>query len=141
MSEFTPNRRQVLCGLMIGLLAPAGVVACTNGTARRNGVGDAKAGAVLAKVSDIAIGGGALVNSGTNGQLLVCQPSRGVFTAYNPTCTHLGNTVDPPQHNVIICPAHGSQFNSANGDVEKGPAQTPLASVKVTVAGANVLLA
>jgi Rieske Fe-S protein len=141
MTSFTPNRRQVLCGLMIGLLAPAGVVACTNGTARRNGVGDAKAGAVLAKVSDIAVGSGALVNSGTNGQLLVCQPSSGVFTAYDPTCTHLGNTVDPPQNNVITCPAHGSEFNPANGDVERGPAETPLASVKVKVAGASVVLA
>lgn len=141
MTSFTPNRRQVLCGLMIGLLAPAGVVACTNGTARRNGVGDAKAGAVLAKVSDIAVGSGALVNSGTNGQLLLCQPSKGVFTAYDPTCTHLGNTVDPPQNDVITCPAHGSQFNAANGDVEKGPAESPLSSVKVTVSGANVVLA
>jgi Rieske Fe-S protein len=141
MTELMPNRRQVLCGLMVGLLAPAGLVACTNGNVRRNGVGDAKSGAVLAKVSDIAVGGGALVNSGTNGQLLLCQPSKGVFTAYNPTCTHLGNTVDPPQHDVITCPAHGSQFDAASGDVERGPAQTPLASVKVNVVGENVVLA
>jgi Rieske Fe-S protein len=136
-----PNRRQVLCGLMIGLLAPGALVACTNGDVRRNGVGDSKPGSVLAKVSDIAVGSGALVNSGTTGQLLVCQPSQGMFTAYNPTCTHLANTVDPPQNNVITCPAHGSQFNPANGDVERGPAETPLASVKVKVVGPNVVLA
>ena len=141
MTELMPNRRQVLCGLMVGLLAPGALVACTNGTARRNGVGDGKAGSVLAKVSDIQVGSGALVNSGTNGQLLLCQPSQGVFTAYDPTCTHLGNTVDPPVSDVITCPAHGSQFAAANGDVEKGPAQTPLTSVKVKVAGANVVLA
>ncbi|HEY4022205.1 MAG TPA: Rieske (2Fe-2S) protein [Pseudonocardiaceae bacterium] len=136
-----PNRRQVLCGLMIGLLAPGALVACTNADVRRNGLGDAKSGAVLAKVGDIAVGGGALVNSGTTGQLLLCQPSQGVFTAYDPTCTHLGNTVDPPVSDVITCPAHGSQFNAANGDVERGPAETPLASVKVKVSGQNVVLA
>ena len=141
MTNLMPSRRQVLCGLMVGLLAPGALVACTNGTARRNGVGDGKSGSVLAKVSDIAVGGGALVNSGTNGQLLVCQPSKGVFTAYDPTCTHLQNTVDPPVSDVITCPAHGSQFNAANGDVERGPAQTPLTSVKVTISGANVVLA
>lgn len=140
-SSVTPNRRQVLCGLMIGLLAPGALVACTNGDVRRNGVGDGKSGSVLAKVSDIAVGSGALVNSGTTGQLLLCQPSQGVFTAYNPTCTHLGNTVDPPVNDVITCPAHGSQFNPANGDVERGPAETALASVKVRVVGANVVLA
>ncbi len=136
-----PNRRQALCGLMVGLLAPAGLVACTNGNVRRNGVGDGTPGSVLAKVSDIAVGGGALVNSGTNGQLLVCQPNKGTFTAFNPTCTHLGNTVDPPRNDVITCPAHGSQFNPTNGDVERGPAQTPLASVNVKVVGENVVLA
>lgn len=141
MTELMPNRRQVLCGLMVGLLAPGALVACTNGNVRGNGVGNGKSGSVLAKVSDIAVGSGALVGSGTNGQLLLCQPSKGVFTAYNPTCTHLGNTVDPPVSDVITCPAHGSQFNAANGDVERGPAQTPLASVKVKVVGANVVLA
>ena len=79
MAELMPNRRQVLCGVMVGLLAPAGLVACTNANVRQNGIGNAKSGAVLAKVSDIAVGGGALVNSGTNGQLLLCQPSKGVF--------------------------------------------------------------
>ena len=141
MTELMPNRRQVLCGLLVGLLAPGALVACTNGNVRRNGVGDGKSGSVLAKASDIAVGGGALVDSGTNGQLLLCQPSRGVFTAYNPTCTHLGNTVDPPQNDVITCPAHGSRFNAADGDVERGPAPTALASVKVKVVGANVVLA
>jgi cytochrome b6-f complex iron-sulfur subunit len=141
MTELMPNRRQVLCGLMVGLLAPGALVACTNGTVRRNGVGDATSGAVLAAASDIAVGGGALVNSGTNGQLLLCQPSKGVFTAYDPTCPHLGNTVDPPRNDVITCPAHGSQFNAADGAVERGPAQLPLTSVKVTLAGGNVVLA
>jgi Rieske Fe-S protein len=141
MTEIMPNRRQVLCGLMVGLLAPGALVACTNGTARRNGVGDGKSGSVLASVGDIAVGSGALVNSGTTGQLLLCQPGKGVFTAYDPTCTHLANTVDPPENNVITCPAHGSQFNPANGDVERGPAQIPLTSVQVKVAGQNVVLA
>ncbi len=141
MTELVPNRRQVLCGLMVGLLAPGALVACTNSNVRRNGVGDAQSGAVLAAASDIAVGGGALVNSGTNGQLLLCQPSKGVFTAYDPTCPHLGNTVDPPRNDVITCPAHGSQFNAADGAVERGPAQLPLTSVKVKLAGGNVVLA
>jgi Rieske Fe-S protein len=126
---------------MVGLLAPGALVSCTNGTARRNGVGDGEPGSVLAKVTDIPVGGGNFVNSGTTGQLLLVQPKTGDFRAYNPTCTHLGNTVDPPQNGVITCPAHGSQFNPANGAVERGPAELPLASVAVKVAGGNVVLA
>jgi cytochrome b6-f complex iron-sulfur subunit len=137
----TPSRRQVLCGLMVGLLAPGALAACSNGTVRGNGIGDGKPGAVLAKVTDIAVGSGSLVNSGTTGQLLLVQPTAGDFRAYNPTCTHLGTTVDPPAGGVITCPAHGSEFNPANGAVERGPAALPLASVAVKVVGANVVLA
>ncbi len=137
----TPSRRQVLCGLMVGLLAPGALVACTNGSVRDNGVGNGQSGAVLAKVTDIPVGGGNLVNSGSTGQLLLVQPTAGEFRAYNPTCPHLGNTVDPPENGVITCPAHGSQFNPANGAVERGPAQRPLASVAVKVVGGDVVLA
>jgi Rieske Fe-S protein len=122
-------------------MAPGALAACSSTGVRKGGPGDAKPGALLAKVSAIPVGGGQLVNAGTNGLLLVVAPKAGEIKVYNPTCPHAGSIVSPPQGGIITCPAHGSQFNPQNGDVERGPAPTGLTSVAVTVSKGNVLLA
>jgi Rieske Fe-S protein len=126
---------------LVAGIAPGALAACSTAGVRKGGPGDAKAGAVLAKVSAIPVGGGALVNAGTNGLLLVVAPKAGQLKAYNPTCPHAGAIVSPPQNGIITCPAHGSRFNPENGAVEQGPAPTGLTSVGVTVSKGNVLLA
>ena len=135
----TVSRRRMLGGLAVGGLA--GLVACGTGTSRQDGVGDARPGTRVAAVSDIPVGGGELVDVGSNGYLLVCQPQRGDIRAYNPTCPHMGATVAAPDNGVIVCPAHGSRFNPATGAVEQGPAAKGLAQIPVTVNNVQIVLA
>jgi Rieske Fe-S protein len=134
-------RRTVLCGLLLGVAAPGALAACDGAGVRKGGAGDAKPGAVLAKASDIPVGGGALVNSGSNGLLLIDQSAAGQFRAFDPTCPHAGAIVQPPQNGVITCPAHGSQFNPATGALVQGPAPNGLNTVAIRAAGQNVALA
>ena len=133
-----PNRRQLLCGLALGLVAPVVLTACE--PRREGGAGNARRGAVLAKVSQVPVGGGALVDAGTNGLVLLTQPQPGEVRAFNPTCPHAGAKVSPPHGNVITCPAHGSQFNATTGALLRGPAPHGLAAVPVTVEAGRILL-
>jgi cytochrome b6-f complex iron-sulfur subunit len=133
-----PTRRQVLCGLAVGLVAPS-VVACT--PTRVGGAGSAKPGTVLAKVSDVPVGGGLLADAGTNGLVLLTAPSAGEIKGFDPTCPHAGAKVGPPQGGIITCPAHGSQFDPTTGALKRGPAPHGLTVVPIRITGADVVLA
>lgn len=155
-----PSRRQVLCGLAVALLAPGALVAACGGdsgttssgsAATTSGAAGGAAGATtgpgggggpaaLAKLSNIPVGGGVLVD-GPSGKLLLVQPTAGTVKAFDARCTHQATVVDAPQGGVISCSAHGSQFNAADGSVKTGPATAPLATVNVRVDGTDVVLA
>lgn len=147
------SRRDVLCGLMVALVAPGALVAAcsdssdssnggtTNGnndTGGATGGGSSSSGlTALAKVPD---GGGVVVNNPDGGMLLVVRTGTEV-KAYNAACTHMGTTVAAPVDGVSTCPNHGSQFSAADGSVKKGPATKALATVNVKVDGDQVVLA
>lgn len=139
MSAAGPDRRQVLCGLLLGVPSLVFLSACD--AVRVGGPGSTKPGAVLAKVTDVPVGGGALVDAGTNGLILLTQPEAGQIHAFNPTCPHAGAKVSPPQGNVITCPAHGSQFNATTGALLRGPAPHGLSTVPITIRTGKVILA
>ena len=155
-----PSRRQVLCGLMVALLAPGALTACSDsessggstatsaapprttaggggGATSAPGGGSAQA---LAQLADVPVGGGTLVDS-AGGQVLIVQPTAGTVKAYDPRCTHQGTTVDTPRDNTITCPNHGSQFDATNGSVTKGPATMPLAEIPVKLEGTAIVMA
>ena len=154
------SRRQVLCGLAVALLAPGAVVAaCSSGSGGDAGsdagsdtgagtsggaTGGASAttapGKVLAKVADVPVGGGVLVDMGSR-KLLLVQPKKGTVKAFDPTCPHQGFTVNPPLGGIIVCPGHGSTFDASTGAVKTGPAFSGLAAVAVKVSGGNVVTA
>lgn len=87
----------------------------------------------LAQTSDIAVGGGVIVD-----QVVVTQPEQGDFKAFTAICTHQGCTVNSVADNVIHCPCHGSAFSATDGSVVNGPAAQPLAAVPITVKSGEV---
>jgi Rieske Fe-S protein len=60
----------------------------------------------------------------------VIRTGPNAYSALNLKCTHQGVTV-VRTGDAWNCPAHGSQFAFAGG-LERGPAQSPLASVRST---------
>jgi Rieske Fe-S protein len=73
------------------------------------------------------------------GDVVVTQPSAGVFKGFSATCTHKGCTVDKVADGTIDCPCHGSKFN-LDGSVAHGPAQKPLQVEAITVQGDSIVL-
>ncbi|TDQ01158.1 nitrite reductase/ring-hydroxylating ferredoxin subunit [Labedaea rhizosphaerae] len=127
----------------MALVAPGAVLAACSTDSDSGGSpsdGAVKPGGVLAKVSDVPVGGGVLVDAGGR-KLLLVQPTAGTVNAFDPACPHQGFTVSPPAGGTIVCPGHGSTFDAASGAVTKGPATSGLKQVPVKVSGGNVLAA
>jgi Rieske Fe-S protein len=135
---------------MVALVAPGAVVAaCSDGSDSSNGgtnntqnpgTGGAQGGAGLTALSAVPDGSGLIVDNPNGGMILIVRNGSEV-KAYNAACTHMGTTVATPVDGVSTCPNHGSQFNTSDGSVKKGPATAPLAAVTVKVNGDQVVLA
>jgi len=151
MSE--TSRRTVLAGM-----CGAGVAAALGGCSTYGGSSDdgsandgaaapsatgsgptATGGAALAKVADIPVGGGKVVDSAGT-KILIVQPTAGTFNAYNAACTHQQTTVDPPVDGIMTCPNHHSRFRAADGSVVNGPAGRPLEKIALKVTGDGITL-
>jgi Rieske Fe-S protein len=137
-------RQKVLLGS--GLVLTAGALAaCGSGSDTKAGssseaattppsASTAKAGAAIAKISDVPVGSGVIVDD-----VVVTQPTAGVFKGFSSTCTHKGCAVNTIADGTIDCPCHGSKFN-LDGTVAKGPATKPLEAKAVTVQGDSIVL-
>ena len=133
------NRRTDVCGLLVGLLAPGALVACSAAAGGAAQVSSAP-GTVLAALSAVPVGGGIVAN-GPSGKVLLVQETAGKVVGYDARCPHAGTPVNPPVQGVVVCPNHGSEFNPATGAVTRGPAQSGLAPIAVAVSGTQVVLA
>jgi nitrite reductase/ring-hydroxylating ferredoxin subunit len=118
--------------------APAGT---TQGAAPTTGAPEATGGAAngtkLASTSDIPSGGGKIFK---DKQVVVTQPAKGTFKAFNTICPHQGCDVTTVKSGTINCPCHGSQFSVEDGSVKQGPATKGLTEVSVKVNGGSVWL-
>ncbi|MFE4861048.1 Rieske (2Fe-2S) protein [Streptomyces sp. NPDC056670] len=90
----------------------------------------ARAGQVLAKVSDIPVGGGKVF---AEQKVVVTQPTAGTFKGFSAICTHQGCTVSTVADGTIDCPCHGSKYRIADASVAHGPATRPLPARQITV--------
>lgn len=83
----------------------------------------------IAVTADIPVGSGVIVED-----IVVTQPTAGVFRAFSAVCTHAGCALADVSDGTINCPCHGSKFN-LDGTVANGPAARPLEAKAVTVNG------
>ncbi|KOU54556.1 Rieske (2Fe-2S) protein [Streptomyces sp. WM6378] len=99
--------------------------------------GPAQAGNVLAKTSDIPVGGGKVF---ADQKVVVTQPEAGTFKGFSAICTHEGCTVSGVSGGTINCPCHGSKYRIADASVANGPATRPLPVQQITVEKDSILL-
>lgn len=90
----------------------------------------------LVAAADVPVGGGVVL---AEEKLVVTQPTRGTFKAFDATCTHQGCLVGSVD-DTIHCPCHGSSFAIADGSVAGGPAPSPLPERQVRVQQGQVVL-
>lgn len=146
--EFPIPRQKVLLGAGLGILT-AVVAACTTYGKKPEAAGEsitttaappasggaaAPAANAIAKTADVPVGSGVIV-----AEVVVTQPSAGVFKGFSAKCTHAGCTVNKVAEGTIDCPCHGSKFN-LDGSVANGPATKPLEAQAVTVQGDSIVL-
>jgi nitrite reductase/ring-hydroxylating ferredoxin subunit len=94
--------------------------------------------AALAKISDVPVGGGTVIE---DEKLVITQPTEGEFRCFSAVCTHRGCTVDSVADGVINCPCHGSKFSVDDASVAGGPASEPLSRKQIKVEGDSIVLA
>ena len=96
------------------------------------------AGAVLAKTSEIPVGGGKIFKEEG---VVVTQPTKGEFKAFSNRCTHKQCPVTSVEGGTINCPCHGSKFAITDGSVKSSPAPKPLPAAQISVDGDSIKLA
>src|SRR5262245_37076327 len=120
-----PTRRSMLRTAAFGSVAVPLLVACGGGGDGGDaGSGSSAAptpGEVLAKTSDIEVGGAVFLDSG----IVITQEPAGQFHAFDRTCTHLQCPVTDIQDGAIHCNCHGSLYDLATGKNIGGPAPRP----------------
>ena len=90
--------------------------------------------------ADVPVGGAVVVQA-LGDQVVLAQPVEGEFAAYSATCPHQGGIVAAGEGSVVVCPLHGSQFDTADGAaVLQGPAEEPLAALPLTVEGDQLVI-
>src|SRR6516165_9561707 len=99
--------------------------------------GGATTGTLLAKVTDIPLGGGVVFSEH---KVVVTQPAKDVFRAFSAVCTHVGCICNKVANGTIDCPCHGAEFKITDGAVVTGPAPAPLAARKITVSDGKIML-
>ena len=95
-------------------------------------VSGAPTGAIT-KTADVPVGSGVIVDD-----VVVTQPTAGVFMGFSSVCTHSGCNVSKVTDGKIVCPCHGSKFN-LDGTVAQGPAEEPLETKSISVQGDSIV--
>jgi len=94
-------------------------------------------GTKIGSLADLKSQGSLTFNDPASGDpAMAVQLNGGNVVAFDAVCTHAGCEVQyDTGQKLFVCPCHGAEFDPARGAaVVAGPAPTPLASIKVTVA-------
>ncbi len=152
IEEFRIPRKKVILGAGLGLAATV-LAACTTYGKKPAASGETATAATttgaapapgspavaapanaIAKTSDVPVGSGVIID-----EIVVTQPSAGVFNGLSAICTHAGCTVNEVADGTINCPCHGSRYN-LDGSVANGPAPRPLEAKTISVEGDSIVL-
>jgi Rieske Fe-S protein len=140
--EYLPSRRIVFQGLsalgVAAVLAGCGADPSSTGDATSSKPAGGKKGVVLAKTTEVPVGGGIIL---PDEKIVITQPTAGEFKAFTAVCTHQGFTVTSVEGAQILCNHHNSVYDAASGKNIGGPAPAPLASIAIRVKGSNILQA
>ncbi len=92
----------------------------------------------VAKISDV--GPGTAKGITVNGYRMAVTNVGGKFYAAEDRCTHMGATLSMGLllGNIIICPAHGAQFDITDGAPLTLPGKTPVKTYEVRVSGEDI---
>ena len=135
-----PRRREVLIGSGLCMAGTVLAGCATYGEKPAAAKPPAPSGApsasaqALTTVAEVPVGSGVIV-----GDIVVTQPTAGVFAGLSSVCPHAGCNVNKIVDGTIVCPCHGSRFN-LDGSVAKGPATEPLDARAVVVEGDSIVL-
>ncbi|MBJ7339139.1 Rieske (2Fe-2S) protein [Mycolicibacterium sp.] len=138
LEEIRPPRRAVVVGAGLGALVTA-VAACSSSGTTPQASSEAAsstpapAGTPLAKVADVPVGSGVILE-----EVVITQPTAGDFKGFSSVCPHQGCNVSKITDGKIICPCHNSEFN-LDGTVAQGPAKQPLEAKPVSVRGDSIV--
>lgn len=152
-----PTRRSFVCAALLGAVGAGTLAACssdapppTSGTrapattaagsvpaSSPAAGGSSVAESSLAALSDVPVGG-AITVEGTEGPVVIAQPTAGTVVGFNARCPHQGTPVRP-SGDLLQCPNHGSTFEVATGKVLKGPAVSDLVPFAVKIDGDTII--
>ena len=121
------SRRATLRGAMVVALASIPAIFAKHPATAAN--------TKIVKVTKLPVGGTYSFTTAAQGvPAIVFRTKAGVF-AYSMICTHQGCTVTYNKgKKKLICPCHGAQFDLLKGAAPvSGPAERPLASIKVAI--------
>jgi nitrite reductase/ring-hydroxylating ferredoxin subunit len=91
---------------------------------------------------EIKVGGASIFRIAAAGgiMVLITQPKKGVFRAFNPACTHEGFQLERIEGKSLICPRHGARFNSDTGNATAGPTRKALKKYTTVVEGTTLYI-
>ena len=131
------SRRAVLIGGMA--LAGGVLVACSpSPQGGGGGGGSAAPDGGLVALDDVPVGGAVSATAADGTPVIIAQPTAGEVVAFSAICTHLGCTVRPDDDR-LVCPCHGSEFETLTGRNVAGPAPRPLDAFEVRVVDGQVV--
>jgi len=143
--EMSLERRGVLRVGITGILAVAFAGAgkiFAGATPSTSNSAASSAGTKIVKLSSLKVGANFKFVATNGSPAVLFRTKTGVF-AYSAICTHQGCTVAYSNASKTLkCPCHGAEFDPfKSATVVTGPAQSPLAKIKVSVKGAWVIQA
>jgi nitrite reductase/ring-hydroxylating ferredoxin subunit len=88
----------------------------------------------ICSTKDIKVGGASSFRvAGLKTLILITQPRKGTFRAFDQRCPHEGSAVNKLEGKNLVCQKHGASFDPDSGIVRRGPARKSLQRYDVSV--------